>query len=186
MVWEDLKPRDMVCEESLNNAIATVLALGGSTNAVIHMLALAGRAGIQLTIDRFDELSRKTPLLANLRPSGKYLMEDFYYAGGLPALLRTLSSHLDLRCRTVTGKTLGENIATAEIFNADVIRGVEKSVLASGGLAILRGNLAPNGAVIRPAAAATSLWKHAGRAIAFDSYDEMNPRIADPALALEA
>jgi dihydroxyacid dehydratase/phosphogluconate dehydratase len=186
MVWEDLKPRDILREVSFNNAIATVLALGGSTNAVIHMLALAGRAGIHLTIDRFDELSRKTPLLANLRPSGKYLMEDFYYAGGLTALLRTLSSHLDLQCRTVTGKTLGENIATAEIFNADVIRGVEEPVLDSGGLAILRGNLAPNGAVIKPAAAEPSLWKHAGRAIVFDSYDEMNARIDDPALDVDA
>ncbi len=186
MVWEDLKPRDILREASFNNAIATVLALGGSTNAVIHMLALAGRAGIQLTIDRFDELSRKTPLLANLRPGGKYLMEDFYYAGGLPALLKAVSSHLDLRCRTVTGKTLGENIATAENYNADVIRGVEKPVLDSGGLAILRGNLAPDGAVIKPAAAEPSLWKHAGRAIVFESYDEMNARIDDATLDVDA
>ncbi len=186
MVWEDLKPRDILREASFNNAIATVLALSGSTNAVIHMLALAGRAGIHLTIDRFDELSRKTPLLANLRPSGKYLMEDFYYAGGLPALLKALSSHLDLQCRTVTGKTLGENIATAEVYNSDVIRGVEKPVLASSGLAILRGNLAPGGAVMKPAAAEPSLWKHAGRAIVFDSYDEMNARIDDPALDVDA
>jgi dihydroxy-acid dehydratase len=186
MVWEDLKPRNILSEASFNNAIATVLALGGSTNAVIHMIALAGRAGIPLTIDRFDELSRKTPLLANLRPSGKYLMEDFYYAGGLPALLKALSSHLDLQCRTVTGKTLGENIAPAEVYNPDVIRGVEQPVLASGGLAILRGNLAPNGAVIKPAAAEPSLWKHAGRAIVFDSYDQMNARIDDPALDVDA
>jgi dihydroxy-acid dehydratase len=186
MVWEDLKPRDILREASFNNAIATVLALGGSTNAVIHMIALASRAGIPLTIDRFDELSRKTPLLANLRPSGKYLMEDFYYAGGLPALLKALSSHLDLQCRTVTGKSLGENIAPAEVYNPDVIRGVEQPVLASGGLAILRGNLAPNGAVIKPAAAEPSLWKHAGRAIVFDSYDQMNARIDDPALDVDA
>ncbi len=186
MVWEDLKPRDILRDASFNNAITTVLALGGSTNAVIHVLALAGRAGIPLTIDRFDELSRKTPLLANVRPSGKYLMEDFYYAGGLPALLKALSSHLDLRCRTVTGKTLGENIATAENYNADVIRGVEKPVLDSGGLAILRGNLAPNGAVIKPAAAEPSLWKHAGPAIVFDSYDEIIARIDDPALNVGA
>ena len=186
MVWEDLKPRDILRDASFNNAITTVLALGGSTNAVIHVLALAGRAGIPLTIDRFDELSRKTPLLANVRPSGKYLMEDFYYAGGLPALLKAVSSHLDLRCRTVTGKTLGENIATAENYNADVIRGVEKPVLDSGGLAILRGNLAPNGAVIKPAAAEPSLWKHAGPAIVFDSYDEIIARIDDPALNVGA
>jgi dihydroxy-acid dehydratase len=186
MVWEDLKPRDILRDASFNNAIATVLALGGSTNAVIHMIALAGRAGIHLTIDHFDELSRTTPLLANLRPSGRYLMEDFYYAGGLPALLKALSAHLDLHCRTATGKTLGENIAKAEIYNADVIRSVEKPVLASGGLAILRGNLAPNGAVIKPAAAEPSLCKHAGRAIVFDSYDEMNARIDDPKLEVDA
>ena len=186
MVWEDLKPRDILREGSFNNAIATVLALGGSTNAVIHMIALAGRAGIKLTIDRFDELSRKTPLLANLRPSGKYLMEDFYYSGGLPALLKALAFHLDLQSLTITGKTLGENIERSEIFNADVIRGTDNPVLESGGLAILRGNLAPGGAVIKPAAAEPTLWKHAGRAIVFDSYNEMNARIDDPALDADA
>ena len=107
MVWEDLKPRDILSDASFNNAIASVFALGGSTNAVIHLVALAGRAGINITLDRFDQLSRKTPLLANLRPSGKYLMEDFYYAGGLPALLNAVSSQLDLSCLTITGKTLG-------------------------------------------------------------------------------
>jgi dihydroxy-acid dehydratase len=186
MVWEDLKPRDILREASFNNAIVTVLALGGSTNAVIHMIALAGRAGIKLTIDRFDELSRKTPLLANIRPSGKYLMEDFYYSGGLPALLKALGSHLDLQSLTVTGKTLGENIARSEVYNDDVIRGTDNPVLESGGLAILRGNLAPNGAVIKPAAAEPALWKHAGRAIVFDNYDEMNARIDDPALDVDA
>jgi len=186
MVWEDLKPRDVLRDASFNNAISTVLALGGSTNAVIHMIALAGRAGIKLTIDRFDELSRKTPLLANLRPSGKYLMEDFYYAGGLPALLKALAAHLDLQSLTVTGKTLEENIGRSEIFNSDVIRGTDNPVLESGGLAILRGNLAPSGAVIKPAAAEPALWKHAGRAIVFDSYDEMNARVDDPALDVNA
>jgi dihydroxy-acid dehydratase len=186
MVWEGLKPRDILREASFNNAIAAVLALGGSTNAVIHMIALAGRAGIKLTIDRFDELSRRTPLLANLRPSGKYLMEDFFYAGGLPALLKVLASHLDLQSLTVTGKTLGENIGAAEIYNDDVIRATSNAILESGGLAILRGNLAPHGAVIKPAAAESALWKHAGPAIVFDSYDEMNARIDDPALDVNA
>ncbi len=186
MVWEDLKPRDILRDASFRNAIATVLALGGSTNAVIHMIALAGRAGIKLTIDRFDELSRKTPLLANLRPSGKYLMEDFYYSGGLPALLKALASHLDLQALTITGKSLGENIAGSEIYNKDVIRSTDNPVLESGGLAILRGNLAPSGAVIKPAAAEASLWKHSGRAIVFDSYDELNARIDDPALDVDA
>src|SRR2546423_3819390 len=116
MVWEDLKPRDILNEASFNNAIAAVLALGGSTNAVIHLLALAGRAGIKLTIDRFDQLSRQTPLLADVRPTGKYLMEDFYYAGGLSALLKAMAKHLDTNCLTVTGKTLGENVTGAEVY----------------------------------------------------------------------
>jgi dihydroxy-acid dehydratase len=186
MVWEDLKPRDILSDASFNNAIAAVFALGGSTNAVIHLLALAGRAGINITLDRFDQLSRKTPLLANLRPSGKYLMEDFYYAGGLPALLNTISPQLNLGCLTITGKTLGENVAGAEIYNADVIRTLDNPVLESGGLAILRGNLAPTGAVIKSSAAEPGLLKHTGRAIVFDSYDEMNARIDDPALDVDA
>jgi dihydroxy-acid dehydratase len=186
MVWEDLKPRDILREASFNNAIAAVLALGGSTNAVIHLIAIAGRAGLRLTIDRFDELSRKTPLLANVRPSGKYLMEDFYYAGGLPALLKGVADHLDLQSLTVTGKSIGVNIASSEVYNKDVIRPPDNAVLESGGLAILRGNLAPDGAVIKPAAAKSHLWKHAGRAIVFDSYDELNRRIDDPALDVDA
>ncbi len=186
MVWEDLKPQDFLRLASFDNAIAAVFALGGSTNAVIHILALAGRAGIKLTMQRFDELSRKTPLLANLRPSGSYLMEDFYYAGGLPALLRALSPHLNLGCLTVTGKTLGENVANAEIYNPDVIRSLDHPVLGSGGLAILYGNLAPNGAVIKASAAEPRLLKHIGRAIVFDSFDEMNSRIDDPALDVDA
>jgi dihydroxy-acid dehydratase len=185
MVWEGLKPRDMLSDKSFDNAIAALLGLGGSTNAVIHLVALAGRAGIRLSLDRFDEFSKKTPMLANLRPSGKYLMEDFYYAGGLSALLRALAPHLDLSCMTVTGKTLGENIANAEIFNKDVIRATENPVLKSGGLAILYGNLAPNGAVIKASAAETRLLKHAGRAVVFDSYNEMNARIDDPALDVD-
>ena len=186
MVWEDRKPRDILRAASFDNAIAAVFALGGSTNAVIHLIAMAGRAGIPLALARFDELSRKTPLLANIRPSGKYLMEDFYYAGGLPALLRAMSPHLDLGCATVTGQTLGEAIAGAEIYNADVIRGLDNPVLDHGGLAILHGNLAPNGAVIKASAAEPHLLKHAGRAIVFDSYNEMNARIDDPALEVDA
>jgi len=142
MVWEDLKPRDILTAASFQNAMVAVLALSGSTNAVIHMIALAGRAGIRVTLDQFDELSRRTPVLANLRPSGKYLMEDFYYAGGLPALLDALSPHLELACATATGKSIGENIAGSEIYNSDVIRSLDNPVFSSGGLAILRGNLA--------------------------------------------
>src|SRR5882724_2718004 len=186
MVWEDLKPRDMLTPASFDNAVAAVLALSGSTNAVIHLPALAGRAGIKLTIDRFHQLSRTIPVLANLRPSGKYLMEDFYYAGGLPALLAALKPHLDLDCRSVTGKSLGENIARAEIYNSDVIRSLDNPVMASGGLVILRGNLAPNGAVIKAAAAEPALLKHTGPAVLFNSFDEMNARIDDPSLEVDA
>jgi len=186
MVWEDLKPRDILTAASFKNAMVTVLALSGSTNAVIHVIAMAGRAGIKLTLHEFDELSKKTPVLANLRPSGKYLMEDFYYAGGLPALLKSLSPHLELNCVTVTGRTMGENVASSETYNSDVIRSVENPVFSSGGLAILRGNLAPGGAVIKPIAADPELLKHAGRAIVFDNYNEMNARIDDPALDVDA
>jgi len=186
MVWEDLKPRDLLREASFNNAIAAVFGLGGSTNAVIHLIAMAGRAGIRIALDRFDQFSRTTPLLANLRPSGKYLMEDFYYAGGLPALLRAMAPHLDLTCRTVTGKTLGDDVTAAEIYNPDVIRSLDNPVLPSGGLAILRGNLAPAGAVIKASAADPRLLKHSGRAIVIDSYNEMNARIDDPALDVNA
>ena len=186
MVWEDLKPRDILRDSSFQNAIASVFALGGSTNAVIHMIALANRAGIQISLDDFDRLSRSTPLLANIRPSGKYLMEDFYYAGGLSALLKSASPRLDLTCLSVTGKTLGENIASAENYNPDVIRSLENSVLPSGGLAILRGNLAPHGAVIKASAAEPHLLKHSGRAVVFHSFAEMSARIDDPALDVDA
>ena len=186
MVWEDLKPRDVLSPASLQNALVALLALGGSTNAVIHLIALAGRAGIKLTLDHFDELSKTTPVLANLRPSGKYLMEDFYYAGGLSALLKALASHLQLDCTTVTGETVGENVAGSKIFNSDVIRTPDNPVFSSEGLAILRGNLAPRGAVIKPIAADPKLLKHAGRAIVFDNYNDMNARIDDPALDVDA
>jgi len=185
MVWEDLKPRDILTEESFKNGVTAVLALGGSTNAVIHLIALAGRAGIRLTLDRFDELSSTTPVLANIRPSGKYLMEDFYYAGGLPAFLRALSRHLNLTSSTVTGKTLGENVSDAEVYNCDVIRTEQNPVSSSGGLVILRGNLAPKGAVIKVSAAEPKLLKHSGRAIVFESYNEMNARIDDPSLDVD-
>ena len=182
MVWEDLKPHDILSPSSFQNAIAAVFALGGSTNAVIHLIALANRAGIRISLDDFDRLSRSTPLLADIRPSGKYLMEDFYYAGGLPALLKSASPHLDLKCFTVTGRTLGENIVSAENYNPDVIRALENPVLASGGLAVLQGNLAPNGAIIKASAAEPQLLKHSGRAIVFDSFEEMSVRIDDPVL----
>jgi len=182
MVWEDLKPRDFLNAASFDNAITTVLAIGGSTNALVHLIALARRAGIPLTLDRFDELSRTTPLIANIRPAGKYLMEDFFYAGGLRALLATMGDKLALDARTVNGRTLGENVSGAEVFNDDVILPRDKALVASGSLAVLRGNLAPNGAVIKPAAAEPRLLKHSGRAVVFADYNDMAARIDDPAL----
>jgi dihydroxy-acid dehydratase len=186
MVWEDLTPRDLLSQGSFQNAVVAVLALGGSTNAVIHLIALAGRAGLQLTLDDFSAISEKTPVLANVRPTGKYLMEDFYYAGGLSAFLHALSSRLDLDARTVTGRSIGENISSSQIYNLDVIRAIENPIFPSGGLSVLRGNLAPNGAVIKAVAADPRLLKHSGRALIFDSYEDMNARIDDPALDVDA
>jgi len=186
MVWEDLKPRDFLTAANVDNAITTVLALGGSTNAVVHLIAVARRAGVAVTLDRFDALARKTPLVANIRPAGKFLMEDFYYAGGLRALLRDISDLLALDARTVNGRTLGENIQAAEVFNRDVILPRERALVASGSLAVLRGNLAPDGAVIKPAAAEAHLLKHTGPAVVFADYNDMAARIDDPALAVTA
>jgi dihydroxy-acid dehydratase len=178
MVWEDLKPRDILKKESFDNAIVTLMAMGGSTNALIHLVAMAGRAGVKLPLERFNEFSAKTPLLANVRPSGdKYLMEDFYYAGGLRALLCELKDLLQLNCRTVTGRSLGENLEGAKIYNADVIRPRSNPLKASGGLVVLRGNLAPNGAVIKAAAATPKLLKHVGKAVVFEDYNDMAARI---------
>jgi dihydroxy-acid dehydratase len=186
LVWEDVKPRDILTADSFDNAITTVLALGGSTNALVHLIAMARRAGIPLTIDRFDELARRTPLLANVRPAGKYLMEDFYYAGGLRALMARVRDLLALDARTVAGTTLGEAIAGAEIFNDEVILPRERPIVASGSLAVLHGNLAPDGAVIKPAAAEARLLQHRGAAVVFENYNDMAARIDDPGLPVTA
>ena len=186
MVYEDLKPRDILTERAFDNAIATLMALSGSTNGIIHLVAMAGRAGVKLSLDRFDEISRRTPVLANVRPSGKYLMEDFYYAGGLRALLRQLGGGLALDCKTVNGKSLGENVARGEIYNDDVIRTANNPLQGAGGLAVLRGNLAPDGAVIKPPAMEQRLLKHKGPAVVFRDYNDMAARIDDPALEVSA
>jgi dihydroxy-acid dehydratase len=186
MVWEDLKPSEILKPDAFDNAITVVHALSGSTNAIIHLIAMAGRAGIDLKLDRFDEIARTTPVLANIRPAGeKYLMEDFYYAGGLRALLAELRSQLRLDCATVNGKTLGDNIASAKIYNDDVIRTRDKPLSASGGLAVLRGNLAPDGAVIKPTAAEAHLLKHTGPAVVFRDYNDMAARIDDENLKVD-
>jgi dihydroxy-acid dehydratase len=187
MVWEDLKPKDFLNKGSFDNAIATLMAMGGSTNALIHLVAMAGRAGIKLPLERFNEFSAKTPLLANVRPSGdKYLMEDFYYAGGLRALLAELKDLLDLSCKTVTGKTLGENLQGAQIYNPDVIRKRNNPLKESGGLVVLRGNLAPGGAVIKASAASPKLLKHVGKAVVFEDYNDMAARIDRDDLEVDA
>ncbi len=186
MVWEDLKPGDFLSARSFDNAIVTTQALSGSTNALIHLIAMAGRAGVKLSLDRFDELSRQTPVLANVRPAGqKYLMEDFYYAGGLRALLGEIRDLLNLDCLTVNGKMLGENLDGAKVYNADVIRPRANPLASSGGLAVLRGNLAPDGAVIKPTAAEPRLMKHTGRAVVFRDYNDMAARIDDEKLDID-
>jgi dihydroxy-acid dehydratase len=177
MVWEDLRPSKMLTKEAFDNAITVVHALSGSTNALIHLVAMAGRAGVKIDWDHFDKLAQKVPVLANLRPAGQYLMEDFYYAGGLRALLKEIEPLLDTKCMTVNGKTLGENIKTAKINNTDVIRTREKALSQTGGLAVLRGNLAPDGAVIKPLAAEARLLKHTGPAVVFKDYTDLRARI---------
>jgi dihydroxy-acid dehydratase len=187
MVWEDLKPRDILKRESFDNGIVTLMAMGGSTNALIHLVAMAGRAGIALPLERFNELSAKTPLLANVRPSGEqYLMEDFYYAGGLRALLSELKDLLHLEAATVNGRNLGANLEGARIFNEDVIRRRDNPLKASGGLVVLRGSLAPNGAVIKAAAATPRLLKHVGKAVVFEDYNDMAARIDGDDLEVDA
>ena len=182
MVWDDLKPSDVMTTQAFENAVLAVLAIAGSTNAVIHLIAMAGRLNAKLDLDRFDALSRKVPMLGNIRPSGKYLMEDFFYAGGLPGLLNRISGDLHLGCVTVNGKTLGENIKGAEVYDDDVIRKRDNPVKGEGGLAVLRGNLCPDGAVIKPPAAEPHLLVHRGPACVFDNYNDMAARIDDPNL----
>ena len=185
MVWDDMKPRDVLSEASFKNAITADMAIGGSTNAIIHLVALAGRAGIRLDLRQFDEISQRTPMIANLRPSGEYLMEDFYYAGGLRALLKQISSLLDLNALTVSGRSLGHNIETAGVFNDRVIHSLEHPVSQSGGTAVLYGNLAPNGAVIKPTAAERRLLEHTGPAVVFKDYADLEARIDDEALPVD-
>ena len=185
MVWEDVKLSHILTRTAFLNSITTVLAIGGSTNAIIHLIAMARRIGVKLGLEDFEDLGRRTPLLANIRPSGAYLMEDFFYAGGLPALLRNLGDLIDTSALTANGRTLGENIERAKVFNDDVIRTRENPIVASDTLAVLFGNLAPDGAVIKPPAAEARLHKHSGPAVVFENYDEMAARIDDPDLVVD-
>jgi dihydroxy-acid dehydratase len=181
-VWTDLKPLDIVSADSFDNAITMDMALGGSTNAIVHLVAMAGRAGIKLPLERFDEISKRTPLIANLRPSGAYLMDDFYTAGGIRAALAVLKDYLKTDGITVNGKTLADNIAGAEVYNPDVIRTPDQALAPDGGTAILRGNIAPEGAVIKHSAASKHLLQHTGAAVVFEDYNDLKARLDDPDL----
>ncbi|HPW06166.1 MAG TPA: L-arabinonate dehydratase [Burkholderiaceae bacterium] len=182
MVWEDLKPSRLLTRGSFQNAMAVQMALGGSTNAAVHIIAMARRAGIALTLADLDVMGRRVPVLANLFPSGDRLMEDFYYAGGLPALMKTIESELCANALTVTGQTTMTNIATAKVQDATVIRPLDNPVSPAGALAVLHGNLAPHGAVIKPSAASGNLLKHSGRALVFDNQPDMLRAMADESL----
>ena len=181
MIWEDLKPSDILTRHSFENALVVHNALAGSTNAMIHLVAMAGRAGIRVTLQDFDDFAGRVPVIANIRPSGAWLMEDFHIAGGIRALMKRLEGLLHLDARTVTG-TIGEAIGDARVHDDDVIRPLDRPIAASGGTAILYGNLAPDGCVIKPPAAEPRLLQHTGPALVFDDYDAMARAVNDPDL----
>jgi dihydroxy-acid dehydratase len=185
MVREDLVMSKIVTREAFENAIRVNAAIGGSTNAVVHLLALAGRIGVPLALDDFDRCGHDIPLLVDLMPSGRFLMEDFYYAGGLPAVIRELGDLLHRAALTVTGRTLGENVDGAPCWNREVIRTVAQPLQANAGIAVLRGNLCPDGAVIKPSAATPALMRHRGRAVVFENIEHFKARVDDPALPVD-
>ncbi|PZP99038.1 MAG: dihydroxy-acid dehydratase [Variovorax paradoxus] len=183
MVWDDLTPAKMLTRANFENGIACAMAMGCSTNAIIHLIAMSRRAGHPVSLSDFDAFSRRVQVIANIRPSGDaYLMEDFFYAGGLRAMLERIRPHLKTEALTVNGKTIGENIAGAEVYNDDVIRPLDKPIYAEGALAVLRGNLAPDGVVIKPSAVAPHLLRHTGRALVFDDYPSLKKAVDDPDL----
>jgi len=188
LVEADVKMSDILTREAFENAMRSNGAIGGSTNAVIHLLALAGRVGVEISLDDWDRLGEDVPCIVNLMPSGEYLMEDFYYAGGLPVVHRELGEHglLNKDALTVGGGTIWENCRDAECFNRDVIYEVEKPFKSQGGIAVLHGNLAPGGAIIKPSAASPELMQHRGRAVVFEDIDDYKARVDDPELDIEA
>jgi len=188
LIREDVRISKILTRAAFENAIRINGAIGGSTNAVIHLLAIAGRVGVPLTLEDWDKYGRNVPTLVDLKPSGRFLMEDFHYAGGLPAVIRTLGEAglINREAMTVNGKTIWENCSDAPRWNAEVIRPIDKPLAASGGIAVLRGNLAPDGAVVKPSAASPQLMKHRGRAIVFDTIEQYKARINDPALNADA
>jgi len=185
MIWQDLTPAKILTRGAFLNAVAVQMALGGSTNAAVHVIAMARRAGVPLSLDDLDAMGAKVPVLANLFPSGDRLMEDFHYAGALPALMNRIRPHLSLGEMTVTGKTIAENIEGRDSLDDEVIRPLERPVSAAGALAVLRGNLAPEGAVMKASAASPKYFRHTGRALVFDSPAEMVRQCADPALDVD-
>ena len=185
MVHEDLILSRILTRQAFENAIKTLAAIGGSTNAVIHLIAMAGRIGLKLTVEDFDRLGSEMPCLVNLQPSGKYLMEDFCYAGGLPAVMKEIAADLHLDAITANGKTMGENIAGAENFNQDVIKPLNAPFMEKAGIAVLRGNLSPRGAVIKPSAATPALMVHTGRAVVFEDIEEFHRLIDDESLDVD-
>ena len=185
MVWEDLKPSDILNEHAYDNAMTTALALGGSTNAVIHLVAMAQRGGIHLDLERFDELSRRVPILADIKPGGSFLMEDFYYAGGLVGLLERLRKLLHRDSVTINGRTLGENISGSQVFDDRVIRRLDEPLFKEAGIAVLWGNLAPDGCIIKHVTAYPGLLRHTGLAVVFDDHNDMKRRINDETLSID-
>ncbi len=186
MIWSGLTPDQVVTEAAVKNAVTVAMAMGCSTNAIIHLIAMARRAGVALELDDLDRIGHTTPVIANVRPAGKdYLMEDFFYAGGLRGLMKTLGDRLDTAALTVSGRTLGEELQGAEVYNDDVIRPLDKPVYHEGSLAVLRGNLAPDGAVIKPAACDPKFYQHAGPALIADNYAELKKIIDDEDLDLD-
>ena len=186
MVREELRLSKILTRQAFENAIMVNAGIGGSTNFVVHLLAIAGRVGVELRLEDFDRLGSHLPLLVNLMPSGKYLMEDFYYAGGLPVLMQSMSHLLHLDALTVSGKTVGENIANAECYNRDVIVTADAPLIPEAGIAVLKGNLCEKGAIIKPSAASPALMQHRGRAVVFDNVEDYHARIDDPALPVDA
>ena len=185
MVRQDIKLSDVLKRENFENAIMVNGAIGGSTNAVVHLLAIAGRMGIDITLDDWDRLGRDVPCLLNLMPSGEFLMEDFFYAGGLPAIIRELEDFIHKDAMTVNGRTLWENNKDAECWNREVIFPLDKPFKPNGGIAVLRGNLAPDGAIIKPSAASPELMKHRGRAVVFETIEDYKEKIDDPDLDID-
>jgi len=187
LVRQDVRMSQILTREAFQNAIRTNGAIGGSTNAVVHLLAVAGRLGIDLSLDDWDKWGRDVPTIVDLMPSGRFLMEDFCYAGGIPVIMKALADHglINKDIMTVNGKTVWDNIKDAKNYNSEVIRDWDKPLTKSGGIAVLRGNLAPGGAIIKPSAATPALMQHRGRAVVFETIDDYKKKIADPNLDID-